>query len=140
MRRVLLVMPLLVALVACGGSSTLTAEDVTLKLADARTCRAEPVIEERPVGKLWRCDPLPGDVAPGRFYISVYNSRQDFLDGEKQRCDDTNYTEFGPIIFGQNWRYFAPSGNYQFDVAEIQTTLNGERVESFDDVCKKFGF
>ncbi len=146
MRRVLLITPLLVALVACGGNSTqpangsglstLTPAEVSSKMARDGLCKAKPVFtnEER---TLWLC--TRGN-NPNDLGIAIYQERQQFLDDLEADCVKGETRFKNAWAFGANWAApDLPTGPDAVNANKVAKTLGGAVAVDFSDLCKKLG-
>jgi hypothetical protein len=139
MRRVLLIMPLLVVLVACGGSSKLlTTDEITTKMRAEGLCRVEPTVANSPLFPyivVWECSPsVNGD----RVSISVFDTRESFR-AHLRNIYCQSPTSSGFFGEGNAW-----GGNWiTSDVADdgatsaaIARALGGDYSDDPTEVCK----
>jgi hypothetical protein len=136
MRRVLLIMPLLVVLVACGGSPTLTAEEITKKMTAKGLCRTEPDVSDRSFDyQNWYCKETPNGEA---ISIWVYESKESFVNDLRESYPCTGEPAkfgVGGNAWGANWitREVADDGATSAAIARV---LGGD-YNSYDltEVC-----
>jgi hypothetical protein len=131
-------MPLLVVLVACGGSSTLTVDDVTSKMAAKGLCLTEPDVGDgflsRQGFRGWECDKSQNGQ---QILISVYESEESFRYYLRETfCQRPATFGEGGIAWGANWitTKVADAGATSQSIARV---LGGD-YDSYDptEVCK----
>jgi hypothetical protein len=132
MRRVLLIMPLLVALVACGGSATLTTEEITKKMTAKGLCLDQPDVVDSyfpSQGYLaWDCKSKNGQ----RIGISVYESKESFRYYLKEIiCQRPASFGTGGAAWGANWitSEVASDGADSYAIAKV---LGGD-ADNYDE-------
>ena len=151
MRRVLLIMPLLVALVACGGNSTqpangsalstLTPAEVSSKMARDGLCKVKPVITNAPgISDLWVCR-ISRRNNPNDLGILIYQKRQVFLDQVEANCVKGETRFKNALAFGANWAApDLPTGPDAANANKVAKTLGGAVAVDFSEFCTKLGF
>jgi hypothetical protein len=152
MRRVLLIMPLLVVLVACGGSSTqpangsglstLTRDEVESKIVSSGLCKSELKFREKKgedeVGG-WYCLTSSKGSKPTGIAIIVANTRQRVRDDVEDSCQSRNDDLFA-WAYGENWFASSPFDPDPANIRKVAKTLGGAVAVDLSDLCKKFGF
>ena len=152
MRRVLLIMPLLVVLVACGGSSTqpangsalstLTRDEVESKIVSSGLCKSELKFRELKgddEGGGWSCLTSSKGSKPTKIAILIPNTRQRFLDEVEIECQYRNPDLFA-WAYGENWFASSPFDPDPANIRKVAKTLGGAVAVDLSDLCKKFGF
>jgi hypothetical protein len=149
MRRVLLIMPLLVALVACGGNSTqpangsalstLTPAEVESKMASGGLCTDKPFreFEEDAIGIL--CTSNSKRSKGGALVVAIHSTRQEFLNEVDLNCQRRVLND--AWAYGENW--LATINVTEPDAANVRKvakTLGGAVAVDLSDLCKTFGF
>jgi len=132
-------MPLLVVLVACGGSSKLlTTDEITTKMRAEGLCRVEPTVANSPYAPyivVWDCSP---SVNGERVSISVFYTRESFRAHLRDiYCQSPTSSGFFGVgnAWGGNWITGAVARDGA-NPSAIAQALGGDYSDDPTEVCK----